>query len=57
MTKKIPTCEWKLVTVGDDEFYATECGSSWSFLEGDCEDNQVNYCFHCGKKIKEKACG
>lgn len=47
----LQTCSW---TRNDDEessSYDTECGSGYFFIDGDLYENEVKFCFHCGKPI------
>lgn len=49
-------CRW---TPMDDEFnpgsYDTSCGRSWSFAEGGIKENDMTFCFGCGKTVFEVA--
>jgi hypothetical protein len=47
----VQTCNW---TRNDDEessSYDTACGSAYFFIDGDLDENEVKFCFHCGKPI------
>ena len=35
----------------DDTWECSECGATWTFLEGTPKDNEANYCPHCGTKM------
>ena len=43
------TCYWKYEDM--DCFYETACGVTWSFVDGGIEENGVNFCHSCGKKV------
>ena len=45
-------CKWKNFDEDFGEWYDTECGGSFSFIEGDREDNGYVYCPKCGEKIE-----
>jgi hypothetical protein len=54
LTRKIATlpeevCEWKQ----DSGIWLTKCGRSWDFFIGGPADNDVKYCHHCGRPIRE----
>jgi hypothetical protein len=43
-------CDWKYDDI--DDFYQGSCGVTWSLCEGTLEENKMNFCPQCGKKIK-----
>lgn len=43
-------CEW---TQDLDGNWATCCGEMWCLIDGTPTDNDMTYCHHCGKRIKE----
>ena len=43
------TCEY---SEDDDETWScSECPANWTFTDGGPEDNRVNYCPECGRKV------
>jgi hypothetical protein len=43
------TCEY---SEDDDETWScSECPTNWTFTDGGPEDNRVNYCPECGRKV------
>ena len=49
-------CEWKLVNDGPDfdDYYETDCGSTFMFPDGTWHENDYRHCPKCSLKIKEK---
>lgn len=45
------TCPWREDSDGNWE---TSCGALWEFMNDGPEENNVNYCFYCGKWIAIK---
>jgi len=47
-------CKWTMddSTFDYEEFWETECGNEFCFIEGGPEDNGMKYCPYCGKLIK-----
>ncbi len=43
-------CEWKK---DEEGMWETGCGRTWEFIDDGPKENRVNYCFNCGKRIKE----
>ena len=43
-------CNWRET---DDEYatWQTDCGESFCIIEGNPEENRMNYCTYCGKKL------
>ena len=44
-------CVW---TQNLDGNWETACGQQWCLLDGAPKDNDMTYCHHCGKRIKEQ---
>lgn len=45
-------CTWEQ----DEEtpsMYTTQCGQEYHFIEGDAQENGINFCYHCGKKVRQ----
>jgi len=45
-------CEWKEVEEYEGESWETSCGENFVLPDGTPEENKINYCHHCGKKVK-----
>jgi len=45
------TCRWHYKYECEWEYYEGECGATWYFTEGDPNENNMNYCPNCGKKL------
>ena len=47
-------CKWHLNNANgdDDDYWETDCGSTWFFVDGTPKNNGVKYCHSCGKKVK-----
>ena len=45
------TCTWKLDASPYAEIWEADCGLTWSLEEGGPEENGMNYCPKCGKKL------
>ena len=52
-TTKSPlqTCSWTRIDDEESSSYDTACGSAYYFIDGDLDENEVVFCFHCGKPI------
>lgn len=48
---KEPVCEWKLLDA-DNNAYQTECGDAFCIPDGTPQENNMNYCSCCGRKVK-----
>ena len=47
------SCEWKKDPDNEmGDTYHSNCGESWSFVDGGPKENRVSYCHHCGKPVK-----
>lgn len=46
------TCTWKRDS-DDIDYWETDCNLTWSTIDGGLEENNMNYCPQCGKRIKE----
>ena len=44
-------CRWTCDDIYD--YYNTECGQTWTLIEGTPKDNGVRFCHGCGKSIEE----
>ena len=44
-------CEWKDNEDYENPGFETGCGEAFIFIEGSIEENNFNYCPHCGGKI------
>ena len=46
------SCEWKKDPDNEmGDTYHSNCGESWSFVDGGPKENRVSYCHHCGKPV------
>jgi len=45
------TCNWLWSPMTDH--YETECGEGFQFTNGGVEENNYQFCPHCGRKIEE----
>jgi rRNA maturation endonuclease Nob1 len=43
------TCEWSL---DENGIWETECGGMFEIVEGNPEDNDMNYCPYCGGTLR-----
>jgi hypothetical protein len=41
------TCKWK----HDNDYWETECGHEWQFVDGGPEDNGAEFCYACGGRL------
>lgn len=46
-----PQCEWKMSNDGFYDVWESTCGNSFVLNDGSPEDNEMNYCSHCGGKL------
>lgn len=46
------TCKWTWEPMSD--YYETECGNGFQFINGGVEENSYKFCPHCGRKIREE---
>ena len=49
--KKAEECYWYVDCGGD--YYDTSCNYSFTFNDGNCEENQFKFCPKCGGTITE----
>ncbi len=51
-TQQTEICVWKY---SNDEFdyWETDCGFAFSLIDGIPIDNNMIFCCHCGKRLKE----
>jgi len=47
------TTRWTLDSYGDGIWSCEKCDLEWCFTDGEPEENKVNYCPVCGRKITE----
>lgn len=47
------TCEWSYSE--SEEMWESACGDAWNFEEGTPEDNHMQYCPFCGRKLTMRA--
>ena len=47
-------CRWESMTPEDDynDCFYTGCGGEWHFPDGGIEENDCNFCPHCGGKVE-----
>ncbi len=50
---KKKNCFWKYDDI--DDAWSGSCGNYWCFSEGTPEENEVNFCPKCGKRVEAKA--
>ncbi len=48
------TCEWHLEEE-DANSWASECGHSFWFEEGDPKENKMKFCPFCGRNLTQRA--
>ncbi len=53
--KPCKKCKWKYDDIHD--FWETNCGKSFTLIEGDPKDNGVNFCPYCGKELWQLKAG
>jgi len=44
-------CRWTYDDLYD--YFSTSCKHEFSFNEGGLQENNVRFCHHCGKRVKE----
>lgn len=47
-----PFCVW--MHDQDFDFFDTDCGEAFQFIDGSPKDNGLNFCCYCGRKLKVK---
>lgn len=47
--KPCKKCKWKYDDIHD--FWGTNCGKSFTLIEGEPKDNGMNFCPYCGKEL------
>lgn len=45
------TCRWNLSNDDCNAWSCDTCGTDWILSEGNPQDNMMNYCMGCGRKI------
>jgi hypothetical protein len=48
------TCTWHQDGDSDSGVYATSCGHCFSLEDGTPEDNKMQWCCYCGKKLVQE---
>lgn len=48
------TCTWHQDDDSDSGVYATSCGHYFSITDGTPEDNKMQWCCYCGKKLTQE---
>jgi hypothetical protein len=51
MNREKKTCEWAYSE--DEDAWTTGCGEMFTIYEGTPAENNMLFCFHCGKPLKE----
>lgn len=45
-------CTWEQQGI-DHDYWETSCNNAHSFIDGDVQENQYQYCPYCGNKIDD----
>jgi hypothetical protein len=48
-------CNWKQQDEDESDFWKSDCGHSFVFIDGSPIDNNMHYCCRCGKPLSETA--
>lgn len=46
-------CEWTNNYDPDERIYDTSCGQAFVFIDGSPEENKMQFCCYCGKKLAQ----
>ena len=44
-------CVWKQHDDYDDDYWESDCGEAWCFIDGTPAENKVKFCHGCGGKV------
>ena len=53
-TKDTEACTWSYEEWSDGDMWKGECGVEWAMFDGTPEENGMNFCPRCGKKLIEE---